>query len=278
VLTPVVLIRRYPLIAFAVLACLLGWLPSILAVLGLGSAGNLPLGPAFAAAIIAACQGRDELRGWWRRVLDWRARPAWYAAAFVVPLLVDVAIVAVNHLFGAPLPTSGQLAGWTELPLTFAFILLLIGVGEEAGWTAFAAPMLLRRNGIWGAWAVLGPIRVLWHLPLMLTGELPWVVGIVGNLGFQFLLLCLWQAAGQRWSPAALWHATLNTVGGAFFFPMVTGADNARLGVLLAVAYGLLATAVAVVVALAGPDARHPLRRRRPSGTPSTGTAMVIER
>jgi hypothetical protein len=43
-----------------------------------------------------------------------------------------------------------------------------------------------------------------------------------------------------------VWHATLNAFGGAFLFTFVTGADNIRLGVLLAVAYAVLAIAGAV--------------------------------
>ena len=44
-----------------------------------------------------------------------------------------------------------------------------------------------------------------------------------------------------------MWHATLNAFGGAFFFTMVTGADQARLGVLLSAAYAVLAIAAVIV-------------------------------
>ena len=56
-------------------------------------------------------------------------------------------------------------------PVIFVVNLVLIGIGEEAGWTAFAAPLLLRRHGLLGAWAILAALRILWHLPLMLTGS-----------------------------------------------------------------------------------------------------------
>ncbi|NEY37241.1 hypothetical protein GTU99_34930 [Streptomyces sp. PRKS01-65] len=73
-------------------------------------------------------------------------------------------------------------------------------------------------------------------------------MGIVGNAAFQMILLQLYVASGGRWSLAAVWHATLNAFGGAFFFTMVSGADRERLGLLLAGAYAILAV-VAVVLA-----------------------------
>lgn len=237
-------IRRYPVTAFVVLACLFGWVPYLVAALGVGGdAGNLPLGPLAAAACVTAAQGRDSLRKWGSRLTAWRTKPGWYAVAVLAPIAVHAAIVLANHGFGAPLPTSQQLSGWTDLPLTFVVILAMVGIGEEAGWTAFAAPLLLRRHGVLGAWAVLASIRIFWHLPLMLTGDMPWLMGLLGNAGFQLVLLWLLRSGGS-WTLAAVWHATLNTFGGSFLFTMVSGADKERLGLLLGVAYALLALAV----------------------------------
>jgi len=237
-------IRRYPLTAFVILACLFGWIPYLVAALGVGGdPGNLPLGPLAAAALVTAAQGRDSLREWGSRLKSWRGRPGWYAVAVLAPIAVHTAIVLINHGFGAPLPTSAQLAGWTDLPITFVIILAMVGIGEEAGWTAFAAPLLLKRYGVLGAWAVLAPIRIFWHLPLMLTGDMPWLMGLLGNAGFQLVLLWLLRSGGS-WTLAAVWHTTLNTVGGSFLFTMVSGADKERLGLLLGIAYALLGLAV----------------------------------
>jgi hypothetical protein len=236
--------RRYPIIVFALLACLFGWGIYIAAALGAGShPDNMPLGPLLAALVVTACQGREELRAWGRRLRRWSAPPRWYAVAVLTPIAVDLGIVGVNHLFGAPLPTSSQWAGWTTIPGAFVIMLLMVGIGEEAGWTAFAGPVLLRRHGLFGAWAVLAAVRILWHLPLMLSGEMPWLMGIVGNAAFQLVLLRLLQASDGRWSLAAVWHATLNAFGGGYFFQMVTGADRDRLGLLLAAGYALVAVA-----------------------------------
>ena len=243
------IVRTYPITVFAVLACLFGWGIFIAAGLGLGShPDNMPLGPLFAALVVVSCQGRKELFAWGRRLRRWGAAPKWYAVAVLTPIAVHVVDVLVNHWFGAALPTAAQLAHWPDVPVAFVVMLVMVGIGEEAGWTAFAAPLLLRRNGLFAAWAVLSSVRILWHLPLMLNGEMPWVMGIVGNAAFQMIVLQLFVASGNHWSPAAVWHATLNAFGGAFLFTMVTGADRDRLGLLLSGAYAVLAV-VAVVLA-----------------------------
>lgn len=235
-------VRAYPFPTFAALAVLFGWSIYIAAAFGLGTnPENMPLGPVFAALIVASFQGREALREWGRRLRSWGASPKWYAVAVLTPFAIHVVDTLVNHLFGAALPTLAQLGQWTELPATFIIMLVMVGVGEEAGWTAFAAPLLLRRHGIYGAWLILSAVRIFWHLPLMINGEMPWAVGIVANAAFQMIVLQMFVASGGRWSLAAVWHATLNTFGGSYFFTMVTGADLSRLFMLLTIAYVLTA-------------------------------------
>lgn len=74
-----------------------------------------------------------------------------------VPALVHVVNVVINHGLGAPLPSPAQLSQWPDVPVAFLDMLVLVGLGEEGGWTAFAAPVLLRRHGLLGAWAILSP-------------------------------------------------------------------------------------------------------------------------
>lgn len=239
------IVREHPIGSFAVLACIFGWGIFIAAALGLGShPDNMPLGPLFAALVVTSCQGRGELRTWGRRLRSWRAAPKWYLLAVLVPALLHVINVLVNHGLGAPLPTTAQLAQWPDIPLAFVAMLVLVGIGEEAGWMAFAAPILLRRKGMLGAWVALSAMRVVWHLPLMLNGELPWVVGIVVNAAFTMVALQVLTASGGRWSLVAVWHATVNAFGGAFFFTMVSGDDKASLFLLLAGGYALVAAAI----------------------------------
>jgi membrane protease YdiL (CAAX protease family) len=256
--TPVQLVRRYPISAFAVLACFFGWMPYTLAALGIGThPENMPLGPAIAVLVVASCQGREALFAWGRSLRRWAASPWLYAVAFGAPALLQVTIVLVNHLLGAPLPTLAQLGVWPEVPVTFLLMLVAVGLGEEAGWSAFAAPVLLRRFGLWGAFGVLATLRIFWHLPLMLTGDMPVVVGILGNAGFQLVVLLMMRHHRGSWTLAAVWHATLNAFGNAFFFAMVTGADRDRLNLLLGLEYALVGIVALVATHLLGGRGRR---------------------
>ncbi len=235
-------VRRHPLPWFAVLACAFGWMAYGLAAFGVGTGPeNMPLGPAMAALVIASCQGRAALFAWGRTLRRWTASPWLYVLAVGAPITLHVLIVLVNHLLGAPLPTTGQLSAWPEIPVTFLLMLFAIGLGEEAGWTAFAAPILLRRYGLWGAFGVLASLRTFWHLPLMISGDMPVVMGVLGNVGFQLIVLQVMRRRRGSWTHIAVWHATLNAFGGAFFFTMVTGADKERLSLLLGLVYGFAA-------------------------------------
>jgi hypothetical protein len=62
-------------------------------------------------------------------------------------------------------------------------------------------------------------------------------------------------------------HRDLNAFGGGFFFAMVTGADQARLGLLLGIAYALLGVLAYVAWRLAG--SRRADARRGSGSDPS---------
>ncbi len=246
--TPVGIVRSHPLLSFVLLACLFGWYRHIIAIAtGASGSENFPLGPIIATLIVVSCQGREELRSWGRLLKGWRAAPRWYLLALLVPAALQMLIVLANHGLGAPLPSAGQLADWPEVPVAFVTMLIFVGIGEEAGWTAFAAPILLRRHSLLVAWALASAMRIFWHLPMMINGELDWVLGTVGNAGFTMVTLLLVLASDGRWTLVAVWHAALNATGGMFFFPMVTGADHDRLGYLLAGVYALAASAAYVI-------------------------------
>ena len=184
------------------------------------------------------------------------------------PIALIVLIVLANHGFGAPLPTSDQLADWPQVPVTFLVMLVFVGIGEEAGWMAFAAPILLRRHSLLVAWVLASAMRILWHLPLMLSGDLGWVLGTVGNAALHHGDAA--AGAGQR-RPAgpssAVWHASLNATSGLFFFTMVTGPTTPGSGLpdgrCLRARRDRRPTSPA-----AAPQPARPLGRCRPSDRP----------
>ena len=226
-----------------------------------------PLGPAIAAFIVVAVSGNGQLRRLTRTVVNIKASPVWFVAAVLTPIVMVVAAVTVNTMLGAPAPTESQLAGWTELPVVFLGMFLFVGLGEEIGWTAFGAPRALNGRHFLVAAAILTGIRSLWHLPVLMTGELQWVM-VVGMVAFQILILWMYLRSGGRWFPAALFHAVFNTVGGPFFFGMVEGPDLARLATIFSVGYALLAIAVLLLD-------RRLVTASPAQAKPSTGTTEL---
>ena len=256
-------VAAHQLAVFAVLAIVLSWWRWPLWEPGSGNGPIEPLGPAVAAFIVVAVSGNGQLRRFARTVLNVKAGPMWLVAAVLTPIVMVVAAVTVNTMLGAPAPTESQLAGWTELPVVFLGMFLFVGLGEEIGWTAFGAPRALNGRHFLVAAAILTGIRSLWHLPVLMTGELQWVM-VVGMVAFQILILWMYLRSGGRWFPAALFHAVFNTVGGPFFFGMVEGPDLARLATIFSIGYALLAIAVLLVD-------RRLVTASPTQATPSTG-------
>jgi uncharacterized protein len=138
----------------------------------------------------------------------------------------------VNVLLGAAPPTPAQLAGWSLIvTATLGFLINpLGGAWEEPGWRGYALPLLLRRHSALVASAVLGVMWALWHLPLFLTGLIPWPdAALVFALSFVFTAIYL-RTAGSVLI-AFLLHASINGAG-EFFLGLFAAGDRVRTDVL----------------------------------------------
>ncbi len=239
------LLRKYPLAFFYILACLFGWIGY--AFEGNG-AENIPLGPIVAALIITALMGGAVLRKWAKDVRSVGAGWQWFGVAIIAPIILITLTTLINLLLGASVPTSQQLESTLgEIPILFVIMLIFVGFGEEAGWTAFATPRLLDRYSFLQVWGIMSILRIFWHLPLMLTGDLPLSLGIFGNAAFQFLMLWLYVRSGRRWFPIAVWHATLNAFGGPSIFRMFEDQDRVQMALIMTAVYVVTAGIVYLV-------------------------------
>ena len=103
-------IRNYPIVAFAFLACLLGWVQFIAYVSGASIIPEgMPLGPIIAAAIVAACLGRSAFKEWLRRLITFRTGIGWYALAVVAPIVIITVVALGNYSLGAARPIPPNL-------------------------------------------------------------------------------------------------------------------------------------------------------------------------
>jgi uncharacterized protein len=161
-------VRRHPIITFFVLAYVIAW-----GFVPFGSFGAF--GPLIAALIvIPLTQGLSGLKELGLRMIRWRLRWYWYAAALGLPLAVHLAIVGLNVAAGAGVP-SLTFTSLTTFLIVFAVRLVNPAdgpLGEHPGWNGVALP------GLQGAGyspllatMILAPLVAGWHLPLFFMEE-----------------------------------------------------------------------------------------------------------
>jgi uncharacterized protein len=255
------LIRRYPLITFFVLSYVLSWWPWILYSFDLLPQPIAGFGPFLAAIVVLAItRGKSGIVGLLRRMVRWRVGLRWYAVALLLPVAISLAAAAFNVLLGAQAPSAAELGGWTGLFSTFAILLLVPGLGgawEEPGWRGYALPRLQVGRSALFASLILWVGLVIWHLPLMIIGEVHWS-DIVFILGFVIVFNWVFNNANGSVLILMLMHAMNNTISGSFISPMFSGADSIRDAWL----YAALWCAVAIVVVVVyGPQ--HLSRKHR---------------
>jgi uncharacterized protein len=267
------LIRRYPLVSFFVLAYVLSWWPAILYALDLLPQPIAGFGPFLAALVVLAItQGKTGIVGLLRRMVRWRVAPVWYAVALLLPVAISLTAAVFNVLLGAQAPSSVELGGWTGLFSTFFILLLIPGLGgtwEEPGWRGYALPRLQVGRSALFASLILWVGLVVWHLPLILVGEIHWS-DIVFLLGFVIVFNWVFNNANGSVLIIMLMHAMNNTISGSFIGPMFSGVDSVRQSWLYAALWCAVATVVVVVY---GPQ--HLSRKHRKQEEPAQPEAAT---
>jgi hypothetical protein len=229
-------VRRHPIVTFFVLSYAISW-----GALPIESVRFLPSGPLFAALIvIPITQGWAGMRELGSRMIRWRVRWYWYAAALGVPLAVHLAYAGLNVAAGAGVP-SITFTSLTTFLMMFAIRMVNPAdgpLGEHPGWNGVALP------GLQGAGyspllatAILAPLVAGWHLPLFFMEGGGFVLSVV--------------VAGLVVTMAVtFWYAWLfNRTGGSILLVVI--AHNVEgliryelgwivMGVWLAVAIGLV--------------------------------------
>ena len=217
---------------------------------GVGWPSHMPglLGPAVAAAIVvAAVEGREGFARWAARLGRWRVGAWW----------LTVAAVVAAGLAAAMLTGSGSGGGsWTAYPglpsslgavAVVAAVLLVNGIGEEAGWRGFAVERLARRRSLLVTALLVAPVWAAWHLPLFFVlasfrsfapaDVVGWLLGLTAG---SVVLTWLYLRGRRSVLLVAAWHTAFNFTSAT---PAASGAMAAVTSTLVMIA------AVAIVVA-----------------------------
>ncbi|HKY47791.1 MAG TPA: CPBP family intramembrane glutamic endopeptidase [Acidimicrobiia bacterium] len=230
---------KYPLTCFVVAAYALSWWSAPFA-----GGGLIPQGPFMAALLILGLtQGVSGIKGLIRRMTSWRGGWIWLVVAPGLVILYLLLAFGVNLVFGGAVSNTEHLGSMAPTILT---LVLLGGWWEEPGWTGFALPLLQERRagrplGLLQASLIMGLIRAGWHLPLVISGAIPWFDAVLFSIAFQFLVTWLFNRTGESVLIPMLFHLTSNVVGGALVLPLFAGTDQDRFYILFVVFAWILA-------------------------------------
>lgn len=124
------------------------------------------LGPSVAGILctilLSGASGLRELIG---RLIRWRVRGRWYAAAlFSAPLIQGSVLMALSFsapLYLPPIITSSERA---DLLLPAIAYGIVGGLMEELGWTGFAIPRLREQFNVLTTGVIVGVVWGVWHM------------------------------------------------------------------------------------------------------------------
>jgi membrane protease YdiL (CAAX protease family) len=164
-------LHRHPLIGFLALVFGISWggIAVIMAARGFDLSALQPvegglmflmmlLGPSLGGiACITLLDGRAGLRATWQSARHWRVAPGWWAVALLTIPVTLLTVLLPLAAIAWPAFTPGH--QWALL-----FVGLVAGGFEEIGWTGYATPRLLARQGTLCAGLILGLVWAFWHL------------------------------------------------------------------------------------------------------------------
>ena len=245
-------VQRFSLPIFFILAYTLSWFPSLFEAHSL-----LPLGPFIAALIVLAFIGGSDVKDFLRRIVQWRVGIGWYAMVLLLPVIATIVAIGINLLLGAGAPTWERIPPLSDLPGTFTFILLFIGLGEEPAWRGFALPRIMKGRNALLASVILAVLHIIWHLPLFglefdSTNILPWMLGLLG-----FTIFTTWmynRTQGNLLLPM-LFHTSVSVTANYLFSKLFTGADQISLWWLWTASWWIVAL---IILAMNGSTLAKP--------------------
>jgi membrane protease YdiL (CAAX protease family) len=272
-----VVIRRYPLLSFFVLAFILSWIAVLPLILNpalspepfqiLGAF----VGPTLSSLIVLGfTEGRRSFRPFFARYIQWRAGVIWWLIVLFGTLLAVTAVAAI--VISAEVLTA--LLSNLGLALSTYAIALITGVilgplWEEPGWRGFALPRLQSRYGPLLGTLVLGTLWAAWHIPGFFGG---WLLGsplalLVSSLGFSIVMTWVYNHTRGSILLMILLHSSSNATLalGAFVLPANMPASLSSFvnqGWIPALTYAV--AAAIVVLATRGKLSAEATARRRP--------------
>ena len=222
---PAPLSTTTPVLAFFALAVVWSWACWLLApelksyspaaAIALSLAAGI--GPSLAAVVVVGySDGRDGLRRWLRRCLQWRIGWRVVVLAFALPPLLLGLAAATYLVWGGTLPPS-PFSGQVWIAAVSILIMFFVGgpFGEEFGWRGYALPALQECYGWRIASLLLGIVWAAWHLPLFyitnaVQSHLPMGLYALSVVASSVLFAWLFNRSRGSVVPVLILHTAVN--------------------------------------------------------------------
>jgi hypothetical protein len=240
-------VKRHPIVTFFVLAYAISYGFYLLSATLPGFPFLFPFGSVIAAIIVASVtRGMDGLKDLLSRCLRWQVGLRWYAAALLVPVAIGLAVMVLNSVLGAPLPTLAQIGPWYSIFLLFPMAMIDAPLQENSGWHGYAMPRFPTNRSRLVNTLILGVLLAGWHFPLPLAEPSIMAPYLLTTVASAFVTNWVYYNARESALLAILYHTAANTIG-TFYAHMITGADLTRYFWLLAAVNAVIAVGVVVL-------------------------------
>ena len=191
------------------------------------------LGPSLAAVVMVGySHGRDGLRRWLLRCLQWRVGWPVVVLAFLLPPLMVGLAAAIHLALGGVLPPSA-FSGQVWMAALSVMVMFFVGgpFGEEFGWRGYALPALQERFGWRVASLLLGMVWAAWHLPLFyianaVQSHLPMDLYALSVVASSVLFAWLFNRSQGSVAPVLILHTAVNAW--SMIVPVMTLPDGSN--------------------------------------------------
>lgn len=230
-------VKQNAFLSFLVLTIIFSWWWYPLFLQGTVPLAVLPMGPMLAALVVVPLGfGRSGVKEWLRTGFKWRVRPIWYLIAFGFPILLTAIGAGLNILLGATASTAAWPTDSVDFLVEAVFVFVLVALGEEMGFSAFALPYLLRKRSVLVTVAILALTRIVWHLPLFIVRDTEWPVAVL-LVPTQFIFAWIFIRSGGSALMMIISHFSIAVIGSTFFTRLFSGAESTQVVLLQAVAF-----------------------------------------
>jgi len=235
---------KYFLLTFAY--AWLIWIPSVLDGLGVelpfdvtGYSMVVVLIGAFAPLLAAITlvsrnEGREGIKAFLKRALDFHIKPIYLILALVLPLAIHLIAHYLALALGLDVARTLFPADISVAPVILAipyfFLMLVIGGGqEEFGWRGYAQEPLQEKIGVIPASLVIGVIWGFWHLPLwFMAGDMhnaySFLAFVMMTTSISLMYAWLYNSSRKNLIVVMFFHAMNNTA--APLIPFLHGIEG----------------------------------------------------